>query len=121
MPPIASILLSVCLGVAGQLLLKTGVARLGALALTDSGVVRVAMRIASNAWIWAGLALYGVSVLLWLVALSAVELSYAYPFISLSYVLIVLASWLLFGEEISLLRVLGVLVICFGVYSVAGA
>ena len=56
----------------------------------------------------------------WLVALSRVELSYAYPFISLSYVLVLLASTTLFKEQVSPLRMLGVAAICLGIYVVAG-
>jgi drug/metabolite transporter (DMT)-like permease len=56
--------------------------------------------------------------LIWLVILSRVELSYAYPMLSLSYVFIVLASWLIFNEHLSLLRLMGVLFISLGVMMV---
>jgi multidrug transporter EmrE-like cation transporter len=121
MQPIVLILLSVSLGVVGQLVLKAGVARLGALSLGESGALRVGWRISTNPVIWAGLATYGLGTFFWLIALSRVELGYAYPFLSLSYVLVMLTSWIVFKEQMSLLRLVGVGVICFGVYAVAGA
>ena len=53
-------------------------------------------------------------------ALSQVELGYAYPFISLSYVLILIASKALFGEELSAMKLFGVASICLGVLVIAG-
>ena len=120
MQPVVLILLSVFLGVVGQLVLKAGVGRLGALALGGTGVHRVAWRVFTNPIIWGGLATYGLGTFFWLIALSRVELGYAYPFLSLSYVLVMVAAWIFFKEQVSLPRLLGVAVICFGVYAVAG-
>ena len=55
----------------------------------------------------------------WLVALSRVDLSYAYPFASLSYVVMLTASWLLFNENITSLRLLGTVVIGLGVFLIS--
>jgi multidrug transporter EmrE-like cation transporter len=121
MQPVVLILLSVCLGVAGQLVLKAGVGRLGSLSLGQTGALHVGWRIFSNPVIWGGLATYGLGTFFWLIALSRVELGYAYPFLSLSYVLVLVTSWIVFKEQMSLLRLVGVAVICFGVYAVAGA
>lgn len=119
MSPVPLILGSVLLGVVGQLLLKSGLNRLGALSLGGYGALTAAWRIGISPLIWAGLGLYAVGTLFWLAALSQVELAYAYPFISLTYVLILVASWLFFREQLSLLRVLGVAAICLGVSIVA--
>ena len=122
MGPTTVILASVVLGVVGQLVLKAGVSRIGPLALAGGGVgplLRTAWRIGSAPPIWGGLGIYGVSLVLWLVALSQVELSYAYPFISLSYVLVLVASWAVFRERLSMWRLLGVAAICCGVAAVA--
>lgn len=119
MNTVGLILASVIMGVVGQLVLKAGVASIGPLALGGGGATVAAWRIATNYRIWGGLGLYGVSTFFWLVVLSRVELGYAYPFISLSYVLIVFFSWWLFKEEVSLVRLLGVAAICLGVYVVA--
>jgi drug/metabolite transporter (DMT)-like permease len=119
MSPPSIIITSVILGVVGQLLLKAGLNSIGPLDLTRQGAWGVAWRIGANPRIFGGLGLYGVSVLFWLAALSRVDLGYAYPFLSLSYVLILVASWAVFREEISRWRVLGVVAICLGVFVVA--
>jgi multidrug transporter EmrE-like cation transporter len=120
MHPVILILASVTLSVAGQLVLKSGVDRLGSLSLSRGGAIVAAARLVTNPLIWLGFAIYGVGTFFWLAALSRVELGYAYPFLSLSYVLVMLASWLFFREELSVSRCLGVAVICLGVYAVAG-
>jgi drug/metabolite transporter (DMT)-like permease len=72
-------------------------------------------RIGTNPYVIVGLAVYVGSTLFWLVTLSRVDLSYAYPFASLSYVVMLLASWLLFKENITSLRLLGSFVVMTGV------
>lgn len=119
MPPVVLIISSVFLGVAGQLVLKTGVSNIGPLALGKSRLSRTVLSLFMSPAIGVGLALYGVGTFFWLVALSQVALGYAYPFISLSYIFILLASWWLFNEEISPVRIVGVVAICLGVYAVA--
>jgi multidrug transporter EmrE-like cation transporter len=118
-PPIVLIVTSVALGVVGQLMLKSAISRGTGQLVALVGPATAISRIATNPGIWAGLAVYGVGTFLWLVALSQVELGYAYPFISLSYVLILVASWALFGEGLSWWKVGGVAAICLGVCVVA--
>jgi multidrug transporter EmrE-like cation transporter len=117
--PAIPILGSVVCSVVGQLILKAGMTSLGPLGLADRRVVATIVRIFSRPAIVGGFALYGLGLLFWLVALSQVELGYAYPFISLSYVLIVAASWALFGEELSAMKLFGVASICLGVLVIA--
>ena len=59
--------------------------------------------------------LYGISLVVWMVALSRVEVSLAYPFFSLSFILVLLASYFFLGEAVGLGRICGVLLICAGV------
>jgi multidrug transporter EmrE-like cation transporter len=63
--------------------------------------------------------MYGLSAFLWLVVLSRLDLSYAYPFLALNLVLITLVSWIVLGEMIPTLRWLGLGLICLGVVVVA--
>jgi drug/metabolite transporter (DMT)-like permease len=119
MQSVTLIILSVLLGVVGQLVLKAAISQIGPLSVGDGGALGAFWRIVPNVGIWAGLCVYGIGTFFWLVALSQVELGYAYPFISLSYVLILLASWALFRERVSWWRLLGVAAICIGVYVVA--
>ena len=119
MTPVALTLSSVLLGVVGQLLLKAGMGRVGPLRLGGTSAVAVARRMFSVPQVWGGLSLYGVAMLFWLAALSRLELSYVYPFLSLSYVLIVLAARLFLREAVSPTRVVGVAAICLGVFLIA--
>ena len=78
------------------------------------------MKLLGAMMLMAGFALYGLGMVCWLIALSQVELGYAYPFISLSYVLILIASRVLFREELSGMKLFGVASICLGVIVIAG-
>lgn len=112
---IAYILISVLGGAAGQILLKQGMSRMGEVTLLPGHLPLILWRYVTNPFVVGGLTLYACSTIFWLAALSRVDLSYAYPFASLSYVLMLLASWQLFNEQITPLRLLGTLVIGFGV------
>lgn len=116
----ALLFLSVSIAVGGQFFLKVGmdhVGRIGASSLahpmqTISSVVRVYQ-------VWVGLFLYATSALVWLVVLSRVDLSLAYPMVGISYVLVLIISSLLLKEHVVTLRWIGALVICFGVYLIS--
>lgn len=110
---------TVLLNVAGQVLIKQGMTVAGAVEGQASAVVQTFVRGFTTPWIWAGLVAYGLSALLWMAVLSRVELSIAYPALSMGYVLVVLISWLVLKEPVNALRWIGVLVICVGVYLVA--
>ena len=112
---ITYILVSVILGAVGQLLLKQGMGSMGPLGISIDGLGGLLWKIGTNLYVVSGLFIYVLGTLFWLVALSRVELSFAYPFASLSYLVMLAASWGLFHENISLLRLIGTLVIVFGV------
>lgn len=108
------ILVSVVLGAAGQLLLKYGMSKVGALslsadkilpALTNPGVIYVVI----------GLMIYVCGTASWLIALSRADLSFAYPFASLSYVAMLIGAWVLFKEQLDIWRLAGSAVIILGV------
>jgi len=109
------ILISVLAGALGQILLKKGMGAMGPLTLSMDQVGGILWRIASNPYVVIGLLIYVCGTLFWLVALSRVDLSYAYPFASLSYVVMLAASYFLFHENITPMRLLGTGVICLGV------
>jgi multidrug transporter EmrE-like cation transporter len=109
------ILISVLGSAAGQLLLKGGVNSMGTLALSLDQSGSILWRIVTNPLVVAGLAVYAGSTVFWIVALSHVDLSFAYPFASLGYVIMLVASWLLFNEQVSLMRAIGSLVVVLGV------
>ena len=115
MPAFALILLCVCLGAVGQIALKQGMLNIGHLELRFPMMLLTFSRVLVNPLVVVGLGLYGLSALLWLVVLSRVELSYAYPMISLNYVLVIGLSWAIFHERLSWSKLLGTLMICLGV------
>ena len=112
---IVYILISVFLSAAGQILLKKGMNSMGPLTLTANQLIGMLWRIATNPYVVIGLTVYVFGTVFWLTALSRVDLSYAYPFASLSYILMLVASWGLFSENISFLRLLGTVVVGIGV------
>ncbi len=116
---ITYILVSVLLGAVGQVMLKRGMSTIGPLTLSVSGLLPMLWRIATNLYVAGGLAIYVSGTVFWLVALSRVELSYAYPFASLSYVLMLAASWFLFRENVTAVRLLGTAVVGIGVFLIS--
>jgi drug/metabolite transporter (DMT)-like permease len=113
------ILLDVALNVAGQLTLKHGMTKLGNFSLSLANLASVFFQAAFSPFILLGLICYGLGFLVWLVVLAKAEVSYAYPMISLGYVFTAVLGWMLLGEKVNDLRILGILAICLGVYLVA--
>ena len=76
-------------------------------------------KLATQPFIVAGLGCYVISVVVWIMALSRVEVSIAYPMLSVGYVLNAAAAWYLFGEAVTTVRMVGIGVIILGVFIVA--
>jgi drug/metabolite transporter (DMT)-like permease len=120
------IIFSVVMGVAGQLALKHGV---GAAAnRSSSGIAQSLDRhsiltflgsAATDKFVVLGFALYLLSALSWLIILSRVDLSFAYPLISIGYILIMVLSRFMFNEQLTTLRVAGTLMVCAGVFVIS--
>jgi drug/metabolite transporter (DMT)-like permease len=109
------LLATVTLNVVGQLMMKRGMSSVGVISGDLSSMINMLMRAFFNPYVVAGVGAYAFSSIFWLVLLSRVDLSYAYPALSLGYVLITLVSAFVLGEQVSGLRWAGVFVICFGV------
>ncbi len=109
------ILISVLFSTVGQLLLKGGMNSMGEVTLSFGQFFQTLWRMIINPGVFFGLLIYGVGTIFWLAALSRAELSYAYPFASLSYVIMLAASWMMFDEKITLARIIGTVLICVGV------
>lgn len=107
---------AICFTVTGELFLKSGMNRVGPVSLGD--LVSAATRVAHTSQIWAGFAFIGAGALLWLSALSRAQPSWAYPLLSLGYVLVLIFSRVILSEPVSWSRWLGTLVIITGVYLV---
>lgn len=116
---LALILFGVFLNACAQLLLKAGVnhvtAEVGAFSYSLANVWPVGIRLATQWPIIGGLACYVVSVVVWILGLSRVDVSVAYPLLSLGYVLNAAAAWWLFGEALTPGRLAGIGIIIVGV------
>ena len=119
MKPIYLILISVGLAVTGQLFMKVGMSnyQMGEINLLNS--IPEFLKIMFRPRVFVGFMLFLVSSFFWLLALSKVPLSFAYPLVSISYVLILFFSWLIFRENVGPIRWLGAAVIIFGVYLIS--
>jgi len=113
------ILSGVLLNAAAQLLLKAGTNALGTLNFERSAIITTLLRTGFEPHIIGGLTCYVFSVAIWIVALSKVPVSVAYPMLSIGYVVNAAAAWYLFGEIMSLQKLLGITIIIIGVYLVA--
>jgi multidrug transporter EmrE-like cation transporter len=113
------LLTGVLLNAGAQLLLKAGTNVLGVITLTADNWPAQFGRMALEPHIAGGLACYVVSVVVWLIGLSRVPVSIAYPMLSLGYVVNAVAAHYLFGESVTLSRWLGVGFIVVGVWLVA--
>jgi drug/metabolite transporter (DMT)-like permease len=112
------ILLSVFLAASAQLTLKYGVDRVtkhGHSGIVLSEPATSALRVAREPFIWAGLALFGISAAIWIVVLSRVSLSFAYPFAALTYVIILVFDRLFLKVNVPGLRWIGVFKIVSGI------
>jgi len=113
------VLAGVGLNAMAQLFLKAGTNAVGAFGFTAANAVPVALKLAFEPHILGGLACYVVSVVLWIMALSRIEVSVAYPMLSIGYVVNAVAAYYLFGEAVTLARLGGIALIILGVFLVA--
>jgi multidrug transporter EmrE-like cation transporter len=103
------LLLGILIGVVGQLLLKYGMLRQPGFRLGDISLL------VHNLPVISGFCCYGLSTVLYLSALARLELSLAYPTVSLGYVLVIILSRIVFKEPVSPGRWLAAGLICCGV------
>jgi multidrug transporter EmrE-like cation transporter len=112
------ILLGVLLNAAAQLFLKEGMRRIGHFDFVWANLLPISLQVAGNIFIIGGLLCYVISVAVWLLVLSRVEVSYAYPLLSVGYIVNAVAGYYLFQENLSFTRITGIVIICVGVYFV---
>lgn len=113
---IAILVVSVIFATAGQITLKAAmesIGRIGSAQVSDAG--QTLLRAFKEPLLWIGLILFGISAIFWLVVLSRVDLSLAYPFVGISYIVVVALARFLFHEQVPGLRWVGVCVIALGI------
>ena len=112
------ILSGVLLNACAQLLLKAGTNRIGHFDFSLGNALPIGWQLATNPYIFGGLSCYVISVVVWIMALSRVPVSIAYPMLSIGYVVNALAAWWRFGESPTIMRIAGIGIIIVGVYLV---
>ena len=113
------ILSGVLLNAGAQLLLKAGTRSLGVIGADPMGLLSTTIAVVFQPLILAGLGCYVLSVGIWIIALSRVDVSVAYPMLSIGYVVNAFAAWWLFGEALTPMRLLGIGIILLGVIVLA--
>ncbi len=118
---LALIVVAVGLSALAQVALKHGMAGQPVQAALSGGggAVAVVLAIATSPGVVIGLAMYGLSAVLWLFVLARVDLSVAYAFVALGFLLVMALGVLVFGEPLSARKVLGTLLVAGGIWLVA--
>jgi len=109
------IITGVLLNAVAQLALKASVGGMGAISVTVQTAWPVALKLMGQPWLWVGLFCYGISVIVWILALSRVDVSIAYPMLSIGYIVNAFAAWMLFNEVLDPTRLIGIAIIIVGV------
>lgn len=113
------ILVAVLLGAAAQLLLKAGTNAIGHFDFHWENALPVGIKLAANPAILAGVGCSALSLALWIMALSRVPVSVAYPMVALGYLVNALGAWLWLGESLGAQKLVGIGFIILGVWLVA--
>jgi len=109
------VLFSVTMGATGQAILKMGANKLGNLFVSPQSLLHDIFRIVTNPQVLIAFAFYAAGFFTWMKALTKEDLSYVYPMVSLSYVVVLLYSYFLFKEPITLNKWIGIILIIGGV------
>ncbi|MEQ1519604.1 MAG: SMR family transporter [Usitatibacteraceae bacterium] len=113
------LLTGVLLNAAAQLFLKAGTLRIGEFAFSVENIVPIGWKLATQPFIVAGIGCYAISLIVWIMGLSRVPVSIAYPMLSIGYIISAIAAWYLFGESLTAQKMIGIGFIVIGVYLVA--
>jgi multidrug transporter EmrE-like cation transporter len=113
------VILGVSLNAAGQLFLKSGANIIGP--ITSNSNIATTLALSLNIYIVLGLLCYVFSISAWIIALTRVDVSIAYPMLSLGYIIVTIAAWFLFNEPISTIKILSLCIIIFGIILLANS
>jgi len=109
------ILTGVLLNAVAQLLLKAGTNAVGHFEFHLNNILPIGMKLAFQPFIMGGMACYAISLVVWIMALSRVPVSIAYPMLSIGYVINAFVAWQWLGEALTAQKLLGIVVIVMGV------
>jgi multidrug transporter EmrE-like cation transporter len=113
------ILFTVLTNAAAQIMLKKGMNSVGALDIGSDGLIGTVFRVVFSPFVFLGLTTFVISMASHLIVLSKVQLSYAYPFLSLAYVVVAAYSYFFFAEDVGLARLAGIGLIVAGTILIA--
>jgi multidrug transporter EmrE-like cation transporter len=105
----------ILLNAVAQLLLKAGTKAVGAIHLTAENWFATGIKLASQLPILGGLSCYVISVVVWIIGLSRVDVTIAYPLLSLGYIVNAIGAWYFLGEAVSAQRIVAIVIIIGGV------
>jgi multidrug transporter EmrE-like cation transporter len=117
----ALIFIGVMLNAAAQILMKAGTNAVGQFAFSAENILPIGWKLATEWHILTALFCYALSVVVWILALSRVPVSIAFPMLSMAYVVNALAAWYFLGESINPVKVVGIGVIILGVVIISRA
>jgi multidrug transporter EmrE-like cation transporter len=115
------IMAGVMFNAAAQILMKTGTNAVGYFEFSAANIVPVGWKLATEPHIMGAMACYVFGVVIWILALSRVQVSIAYPLLSMGYVVNAVAAWYLFNESFNPAKVIGMGVIILGVLIISRA
>lgn len=113
------ILVGISLNAVAQLLLKFGIDKIGEFEFVFTNILPISYKLLFNYFVILGLLCYVFSVIFWIMVLSRVSVSLAYPMVSIGYIITAVAGYLFLGETITLIKVLGILIIMLGVFLIS--
>lgn len=109
------IILGVTLNTVAQLCLKQGMTVIGKVSLEMSGLLDLILKTFTSPFIFCGMVCYIASFAVWLIVLSRVEVSMAYPMLSLGYIVTAVFGYYFWGESMEMYKIMGIFLICIGV------
>ncbi len=115
MKNILLILFSVSLNAVAQLFIRQGMLQIGKVSLRFDQLWHMAMKGLTNLYLMNGMLCYAVSIITWMVVLSKVNVSLAYPFLSVGYIITAVLAYFILNEPFTLQKMIGIAVICLGV------
>lgn len=116
---LALVLSGVLLNAAAQLLLKAGTNAVGHFEFHWQNALPVGIKLMLQPAILGGMTCYAISLVIWIMALSRVPVSIAYPMLSIGYLINAIAAWAWFGETLGTQKLLGIGFIMLGVWLIA--
>lgn len=118
---ISIVLLSILMSSTAHIFLKKGMMTHALNGVKLEGILGLVWSVGTNPWVMGGMFLHVSALVVWLWALSKVDISFAYPFLALGYVLVSAMAWFWLGEELNSMKMVGMGIIIMGILVLAKA